>query len=105
MLDLIVQALIALACTAVTAVVPILLPRVLTEINGSIHDQRVALIVDATTRSAGRIVVSIAGQMAAPGASLKNAIALAAASEVATIKGQVGKTIAKVGASDATLPA
>ncbi|MDB5369813.1 MAG: hypothetical protein JWP20_1371, partial [Roseomonas sp.] len=38
-----------------------------------------------------------------PGASLKNAIALAAASEVATIKGQVGKTIAKVGASDATL--
>ena len=104
-MDTLFQGLAALACAIVSSAVPILLPRALTVLAGNIHDKRIALIADAATRAAGRIVVGVADQLANPGATLKGAVAAAAAAEVSTLKAQLPETIAKVGASDATLQA
>lgn len=104
-MDTLVQGMIALACAFVSAAVPILLPRIFTLISANIHQKDVALIAEAATRAAGRVAVAVADQMAMPGAGLKGAVAAAAAAEVATLKAQLPETIAKVGASDATLTA
>ena len=100
-MDTLFQVLLALACAAVTAAVPVLLPRLLTMISANIHQKDVALIADAAARAAGRIAVAVAGQ--APGGGLKAAVAASLAAEVVTLKAQLPDTIAKVGASDSTL--
>ena len=100
-MNTLLEVVLALACAAVTAAVPVLLPRALTMIAANVHQKDVALIAEAATRAAGRVVMSVAGQ--APTSGVQAAVMAALAAEVAALKHQLPETIAKVGASDATL--
>ncbi|EHM01215.1 hypothetical protein HMPREF9946_02176, partial [Acetobacteraceae bacterium AT-5844] len=100
-MDTLLEGMVALACAVISAAVPVLLPGLVTQIRANVHDKRVALIAEAAARAAGRIVVSVAGQ--APSSGVQAAMRSALNAEVATLKRQLPETIAKVGASDATL--
>jgi len=104
-METLTQALIAVAAAVVSAGVPVLLAWLLPSLSASIHQKDVALIADAAARAAGRVAVSVADQMTRPGASIQMAVAQAAAAEVATLKGQLPETIAKLAVSDSTLAA
>lgn len=93
------------AAAAVSAGVPVLLAWLLPAISANVHQKDVALLADGAARAAGRIMVSVAAQMARPGADLRTVIAAQAAAEVANMKRQFPETISKLVVPDTTLSA
>ncbi|MDB5415306.1 MAG: hypothetical protein JWR10_3641 [Rubritepida sp.] len=84
----------------VTAVIPIVLPRVLTLIDANIHNKDVALIAGGAARAAGRIALQVAQARAAqPGVPIGAIISAQLAAEQVNVQAMLKETVAKLGVS------